>query len=169
MAGDNLYLTAPLTVDEMARGSRYGDLVDMMRLKCTTYKIPIGMFIENGGPADPCATTTFIKPVEMNAAIWSSIIHGCRFPVYFNVTFGPSGGAYTCFDNFGNSYYQSPQNSQPISIYDQAKATNTLVASLATVINSPFADGFASVSPGATPFVINNSFDIAKYHNVWWK
>jgi hypothetical protein len=37
-------------------------------------------------------------------------------------------------------------------MYDQAKATDALVTSLAPVINSPFALGYAAVTPGAYVF-----------------
>jgi hypothetical protein len=170
-AGGNLFLGGTgMTPDEAARGCRYGDMVDLMRpVQAGHFPAPIGQFIENGGPYTEDTTAgSYIFPAEMNAAIWSSIMHGARWLIYFNHTFaGPGGaGGDISTNNFGNAYYQTPQVGQPISINDQAKATNALVKSLAPVINAPFALGFATVSAAgwkfgdAGPTNINAGFDI---------
>jgi hypothetical protein len=162
-----------LTTTQARRACRYGDLVDFMRdVQADGFPAPIAQFIENGGPYETNTTgASYITPAEMNAAIWASIIHGCRIIIYFNHTFGgPAAVPDISTDNFGKSYFQTIQSGETISIYNQGKATNADVAELATVINSPFAVGYATVSPPAvvlTPSVDDSGFDMmVKYHNV---
>src|SRR5262245_28561058 len=171
-AGGNLYnLAGAMTLDQAARACRYGDLVDFMRATQTTYPAPIGQFIENGGPyAENTTGASYITPAEMNAAVWSSIMHGARWICYFNHSFGgPAATPDISTDNFGLSYFQTIQSGETISIYDQAKATNALIAQLATVINSPTVTGFATVSPPAVVIsasVAYSGFDLmVKYNN----
>jgi hypothetical protein len=149
-----------MTMSEGARGYHYGDMVDRLRAYQPTYPAPLPQFVENGGPGNACTDPTYITPPEMNAAVWGSIIHGARQIIYFNHTFC---GSHQTQDNFANSYYQTIQPGQTISIYNQAKATNALVAQLAPVLNAPFALGYVTVSPAASTFA---GFDVmAKYYN----
>ncbi|MEJ0073156.1 MAG: hypothetical protein WDN27_03715 [Candidatus Saccharibacteria bacterium] len=139
-----------MTYDEMRRPYHYGDIIDRLRpYQVGHYPAPILSYVENGGPMTEDTTASmYITPPELNAAVWSSIIHGARGVVYFNHTFkgpGPSS------DNFANTYYQTVQSGQSISIYAQAKATDALVKQLAPVINSPTAKNYVTVSPAATP------------------
>lgn len=172
-AGQDLYgLASDMTSDEAARACHYGDMVDFMRVvQSSHFPAPIGNFIENGGPYfEDTTAATYISPAELNAAMWSSIIHGARWLVYFNHTFaGPAAVPDISVDNFGLAYFQTIQSGESISIYNQAKATNQLIASLAVVINSPFALGYVTVSPPGV--VISSSaadsgFDVmAKWYN----
>jgi hypothetical protein len=149
------------TADQMARGSNYGDMVDTMRGWLTSYPAPAAPYIEtedglvNGGRE--------ITPPELNWAVWSTIVHGARLIVYFGTT-----------SNFGSEstfgFSQNVLPGQSISMYAQAKATDTLVNNLAPIINSPFALGYASVTPAAyvfpTPHLVwDSGIDLmAKYY-----
>jgi hypothetical protein len=132
-----------MTADEAARGSMYGDAVDMFRDLQVTYPAPIAQFIETGGPYGENTTgASYISPPELNWAVWSSLIHGAGQIIYFNHSFG--GPAFS-YDNLGNPYYDTIQPGQTISIYDQVNATNALIEQLAPVLNSPFALDYATV------------------------
>lgn len=150
-----------MTEDEGARGCHYGDMVDIQRPWQVHHPGPVFQFIENGEPGNTCNDADYILPAEMNAAAWGSIIHGARALMYFNHSFcGSNQGN----NNFGETFYQTIQSGETISIYDQAKATNGLILQLASVINSPSALGYVSVSPSPSTFA---GFDVmAKYHNV---
>jgi hypothetical protein len=158
--GGKIYrLGRDMTSDEATRAARYGDQVDVYRSFQTTYPAPIMQFIENGEPGNAGNDSDYITPAEMNAAVWSSIIHGARAIVYFNHTFC---GSHQSHDNLAQQFYRTVQPGQVTSIYNQVKATNALVKSLAPVINSPFSIGYVSVSPMATDF---GGFDVmAKWY-----
>jgi hypothetical protein len=141
-AGD---LSHNLTADQMARGSNYGDMVDQIRGWVTTHPAPIaGAYIEcEDGLVGSGARR--ITPPEFNWAVWSSLVHGARWLLYFGTTsnFGTGG-------TFGFSQTALP--GQQVSMYAQAKATNALVKQLAPVLNSPFALGYATVTPAGYTF-----------------
>jgi hypothetical protein len=161
-SGQLLYnLNHSMTQDEMRRPAHYGDMVDRIRAYQTTYPGPLAQIVENGGPySEDTTAAAYIKPAELNAAVWASIIHGARQIVYFNHSFG---GPAQSDDNLAQTYYQTVQPGQTVSIYAQVKATNGRVKALAPIINSPFADGYVQVSPAATAM---GGFDVmAKLHN----
>jgi hypothetical protein len=149
--GARVYGISSMTTDQNNRAAHYGDMIDMLRqYQIGAYPAPILNFVENGGPYTENSTgASYIQPPELNAAAWSVIIHGGRGLIYFNHTFG---GPAQSNDNLGYAYYQTIQAGQSISIYNQTKATNTLIKSLATVINSPFADGYVTATPAPTLF-----------------
>lgn len=150
--GECIYdLGALMTQDQMRRPSHYGDMVDRMRpWQLGHYEAPMTFIIENGGPyTENTTAASYIQPPEYNAAAWSGIMHGARALLIFNHSFGGPGNS---FDNFASSYYSTIQAGQTISIYNQAKATHAAIKSLAPVINSPFALGYASVSPAGWAF-----------------
>lgn len=135
-----------------SRGHHYGMMVDRLRaFQTPAGNAPILQFVENGGPyIEHTSIDTYIMPEELNWAVWSSIIHGARMIAYFNHTFsGPASGVQ---DNLASSFYQTPQNGRSISIYDQTKATNTLIEQLAPVIHSPKANGYVTTSPAPSDF-----------------
>jgi hypothetical protein len=151
-AGGLIYnMNRDLTPDEVRRGSNYGSMVDLLRpYQAGRYPAPIGQIVENGGPyGEDTTADSYIKPQELNWAVFSSIIHGCRFIVYFNHSFA---GPAVSQDNFAQSYYKTVQSGQTTSIYAQAKATNALVKQLAPVINSPTALGYVTVNPAPSAF-----------------
>ena len=162
-AGGLTYLGGTATADQMARGSNYGDMVDMIRTWLTTYPAPIiAPYIEN---TDGLVGTggRLITPPEMNWAVWSSLIHGARGVIYFGTT-----NNYGATSTFG--FPTTIQGGQSISIYAQAQATNALIANLAPVINSPFALNYVSATPLGyvfpVPFAVwTNGIDVmAKYY-----
>jgi hypothetical protein len=149
--GQLLYgLNGNMPASEIKCGCRYGDMVDRLRSFQTTYPAPIAQFVEDGGPySEDTSTSDYITPPELDWGVWSSIIHGARQLIYFNHTFA---GPQQSNDNLAQSYYQTVQPGQTISIYDQVKATDALIAQLAPEINSPQALGYVSVSPAAQTF-----------------
>ena len=91
--GGQIYnLGRDMTYDEARRPSHYGDMVDRLRAYQTTYNEPLVQIVENGGPMnEDTSASEYITPPELNAADWSSIIHGARGIIYFNHTFaGPA-------------------------------------------------------------------------------
>jgi hypothetical protein len=151
-----------MTDDEGARGSHYGDMVDILRSYQKAYPAPIPQFIEDGEPGNsPTGTAAdYITPPEMNWAVWSSIIHGARQIIYFNHTFtGPNQSD----DNVALNFYHTVGPGQRISIYDQIRATDALIKQMAPVINSPTALGYATVSPASQTF--GGIETLTKYHN----
>lgn len=109
----------------------------------------------------------YITPPQMNQAVWSAIIHGVRNISYFNNTFtGPS----VTDDDFADAYFQTIQAGQTISMYDQAKATNALIAQLTPVLYSAFLTNYFTVDPAPvviTPFDPDSGIDaMAKYYTA---
>lgn len=146
------------TAAQMARGSNYGDMVDVFRSWTATYPAPLSSpYIENGEGLLTDAGIQLIKPAEMNQAAWMSIIHGARWLVYFGTTPGSLNSAQNTF-----GFSQAVQPGQSVSIYAQAKSTNTLVANLAAIINSPFTIGYVNVNPPAY------AFPVAISPGHWW-
>lgn len=147
--------------DQMARGSNYGDLVDLYRSWYTTYPAPIwSPYIENDdgllgpGPGGANIGGVPVTPPQMNWAAWSSLVHGARAIIYFGA---PSDNGWGSTFGFGTTV----QAGQNVSIFTQACNTNALVQNLAPVLNSPFAVGYVTASPAAynfpTPLVSVNT------------
>jgi len=140
------YQRPAFTEAQTRRSQHYGYHVDRMRYY-TTRDMPLLQFVENGGPYNGQTDgSSYIQPPELNAAVWNSIIHGARAICYFDSSFSgpaPSNGNLV----HAVPYYSTVQPGQTESIYSQTKKTNTLVKQLASVINSPFADGVVTVSP----------------------
>lgn len=137
---------AAATADQMARGSNYGDMVDVMRAWLGTYPAPVGApYIETEDGLLTGAGITRITPPQFNWAVWATVIHGARWILYFGTTsnFG-SGSTF----GFGTTLLAG----QTVSMATQATATNGLVQQLAPVINSPFALNYASVTPAGYTF-----------------
>ena len=143
------YYGTPATADEMARGSHYGQMIDVERswsnntnssnaagaygTSGAPAQIPLYGIVENtDGNLTGCATCRLVTPPEMHWAVWSTIIHGARAISYFFQK-----------GNFTKRIYSG----QDASIYSQAVADNALITELAPVLNSPFAINYVSVSP----------------------
>ena len=164
-SGAGVYGFSSMTTDQNNRASHYGDMVDKIRAyQAGHYPAPLFQFVENGGPYTEDATgASYMQPQELNGAAWSTIIHGGRGLIYFNHSFG---GPAQSNDNLAQTYYRTIQPGQATSIYAQTKATNALIKSLATVINSPFADGYVTVSPAPSTPSDFTGFDVmAKRHS----
>ena len=125
-------------------------MVDMYRQITPTNPAPIYQFVEDGEPGDSCTNDAYITPLEMNAAVWQSIIHGARGIIYFDYTFcGSEAGT----DNdVLDTYFQTALPGRTISIYDQIKTTDAQVHALAPVINAPFAVDYVTVNPAGYDF-----------------
>jgi hypothetical protein len=124
-----------LPASQMNRATHYGNQVDMFRSYYPS-TAPCYTFIEASDPYGPSDNgARWVKPFELNAMVWSTIMHRARWIVYFTNWGGNngtvSGGA---FGAWGHKI----QSGNTISQYDQAKATHRLIQTLAPVINSPF-------------------------------
>ena len=127
----------PLTPTQTRRAANYGYTVDRMRALDTTHK-PIWNFVEVGWPFTETAAQggRAIKPAEIAAAVWHSIIAGARGIIYFNHSFGGPNQSQHCL-----------REPAYVAVRAAVKSTNQLVTQLAPVLNAPFADGFVSASP----------------------
>jgi hypothetical protein len=148
------------TTDQMARGSNYGDMVDQMR-QWTNGDAPTAPYIETGDGLVGLGEVD-ITPPELNWAVWSTLIHGARWVLYFGTTSDEGCGA-----TFGFCTNVLP--GQTISDYQQAAATNAQVESLAPILNSPFALNYASVTPAGYVFptphvVLDTGIDISTHY-----
>jgi len=139
-----------MTQDEGARGSNYGDMIDVERsYQAGHFPAPIIAYIEDGGPyTEDTTAATYIKPAELNWAVWSSLIHGAQGIDYFNHSFAGPGASQ---DNMRETYYQTIQPGQTISMYDQVKATDAMVQQMAPILHSPNALNYVS-TPGGYQF-----------------
>jgi hypothetical protein len=143
---DGVKQLAQLSADQATRGDHYGDIVDLERAWLTTSGAPIaGPYIEN---QDGLVGTggRNILAAEIKWATWSSITHGARMLLFFGNT--PGGVSPTCGggDNtFG--FCRGVLSGDTVSRNDQVCADNWFISSIAPIINSPFALGYASVSP----------------------
>jgi hypothetical protein len=134
-------VTAPATFDQAARGSNYGDYLDAFRVIQRTLA-PTATYIENVNTLLSDAGTRAIMAKEWNWAVWSTIVHGARWLLFFG---GTAGNVGFNFNQMG--FAPSIISGEAISLYDQAKVTNALVTNVARILNSPFALGYATVTP----------------------
>jgi hypothetical protein len=147
------------TVDQMSRGSNYGNMIDQMRswgngtnasygyqaagLSGAASAVPFLALIETGDGHFDESTRRSILAKEWNWAVWSSIIHGARG-----------------IDSFSSiqEFTTSIRTGDTVSMYNQAKATIALINSIVTVITSPFAKGYlTAVSPHGYIFPVYES------------
>jgi Fibronectin type III domain len=186
--GNTLYqLGQPngMTIAQAQCGARYGDAVDILRSfqqgglplypsaglphgpSPVAYAAPVLQFIENGQPnsLDPGDGSTYITPAQMNVALWASIIHGARMICYFDHSFSGPGASN---NNFVTAYYLSPQGSAAVSIYNQAKNTNTLVKALAPVIAAPTVMGYVTALSPANAEFAGLEVMVKYYQGKFW-
>ena len=131
------------TADEVARGSNYGALITDEEAY-TGGATPVFAYIDDGGAyTQDTSTSDYITPSELNWAVWSSLIHGANGIIYFNNTFG---GPDESDDNLANTFYQTVQPGQTVSIYTQVQQTDALISQLAPVLNSATALGYVTVN-----------------------
>lgn len=165
-----------LSQADAQRGSNYGDGIDIIRGFQTTYSQPICGLIEGGGPFAAASLDYLITPPQFSWGFWSMIIHGARAICIFDHT-GTEGtaqdwwtpaGAQLAYSNPGTvpgSYYANPLTGQTVSILTQITNDCTLLKNLSPAINSPFALGYASVTPAGYSYptklqAIQNGVDI---------
>ena len=84
-----------MTRNQVERASNYGYQIDYLRKldAMDGKRQPIWQFVEVGCPWSECGSDfDAIKPAEIRAAVWHSLIAGARGIIYFQHTFnGPSG------------------------------------------------------------------------------
>ena len=125
-----------LTEQECRRSSNYGWNVDRLREldAMDGQRKPIWNFVELGCPF---SNGDCITPDQVRSAVWHSIIAGARGVVYFNHSFG---GSCQTHHVLRSSCYTA--------IRSMVTSVDAQIKQLATVINSPFADGYASSGSG---------------------
>lgn len=123
-----------LSPEECRKASNYGWTIGRVRklIKPQGSK-PVWAFVEVGHPAGEEQSPT-ITPEQIQAAVWSSIIHGARGIVYFNHSFGGSCASHNVLRDCG----------------DEPKATvtavNRRISELAPVLNAQTVESGASVT-----------------------
>ena len=155
----SIYPGGPFTTDQMARGTNYGDLVDVMRSWVPDFPAPCAVYLETEDGASGTGSRV-ITPPELNWAVWSQLIHGARRILYFSATSNFGSGP-----TFGFPTTNITAGGQTRSIYDQAKATHALIRDVARIINSPFAVGYVTHTAGGYTFptphlTLDNGLDI---------
>lgn len=123
-----------LSTEECRKASNYGWTIDRVRnLVRPQGSKPVWAFVEVGHPAGEEQSPT-IKPEQIEAAVWSSIIHGARGVVYFNHSFGGSCASHNVLRDCG----------------DEPRATvtalNERISELAPVLNAPTVESGVSVT-----------------------
>jgi hypothetical protein len=122
-----------LTRNQVERASNYGYQVDYLRQldAMDGVRQPIWNFVEVGCPWSECGGDfDAIKPAEVRAAVWHSLIAGARGIVYFQHTFaGPSGCITHHVLRDGQACYAAVRR----AVTD----LNTQINSLAPVLNAP--------------------------------
>ncbi|QIG51829.1 hypothetical protein G5V57_31460 [Nordella sp. HKS 07] len=131
----------PLTESQTRRAANYGYTVDRLRGldDMDGTRRPVWSFVELGWPSDvePEKGGRAIKPAEMNAAVWHSIIAGARGIIYFNHSFG---GPYLSQHLLRDPNY--------LDIRAAVRDTNARIAQLAPVLNAPFVLDYAKCDAG---------------------
>ena len=130
-----------LRVSEIQRPANYGYQVDYMRRLDARDGVrrPIWNFIETGWPNGESAAqgARSIRPEELRAAVWHSIIAGARGILYFQHSFGGpcSGDHHTIRSNC--------EGTRPA-----VTSVNAQIDQLATVLNSATVSSGVTVSSG---------------------
>ena len=119
-----------LTADECRLAANYGATVRRVRsLVAPGADTEVWGFVELGHPFDEDEAPT-VRPDEVTAAVWSSIINGARGIVYFNHSFG--GGCRTQNVLRDGCY---------ADVLAEVASTNAEVQALAPVLASPTLEG----------------------------
>jgi hypothetical protein len=120
----------PLGAARCRRAANYGRTVDRVRgLMRPRGSRPVWGFVEVGHPSVGSDGRS-IRPAEVGAAVWSSLIHGARGIVYFNHSFG---GPLPTQHALREPGYRA--------VRAAVARTNARIHRLAPVLNAPFADG----------------------------
>lgn len=131
-----------LRQDECRRAANYGATVERVRALDARDSVisPVWNFVEVGHPFSEDEFPS-IKPAEIRAAVWHSIIGGAHGIVYFNHSFGGP-----CLSQ--HALREKCYSDQRAVVTD----TNKQIAELAPVINSPTYSSFVDV-PGVKTLV----------------
>lgn len=153
---------AGLTNDQHARGSNYGDQVDILRAYQRSeeggHPAPVMSYIEYGDPWEnilPAAgglDAYYIRPHEFHWAWWSMIVHGVRGIIIFDHVWQGSGAANRAIVENPGNYYTTIQAGNSIAMKDQLRNDCQLTHALARIINADFALGYVTVSPAGYSF-----------------
>ena len=129
------------------RAANYGATVQRVRsLVSPAGSKPVWAIVELGHPFSEADWPT-IKPAEVRAAVWQSLIAGARGIVYFNHSFGgPHETQHILRDGSNPSSAYAP-------IRSVATATNREIEALAPVLNSPTVSSGWSQGAGTTAMV----------------
>ena len=134
--------TRALTAEECHRASNYGATVRRMRaLVSPPRSKPVWAFVEVGHPFTEAHWPT-IRPAEVQAAVWQSVIAGARGVIYFNHTFGGP-----------NQTQHALRDPAYAAIRTAVAATNRQIAGLAPVLNAPTVSSGWSQGTGTTAMV----------------
>jgi hypothetical protein len=135
--GGGYFGNRQLSADDCHRPSNYGRTVDHVRsLVSPAGSKPVWNFVEVGHPGSDSESLT-VKPPQVAAAVWSSIIHGARGIVYFNHSFaGPCVSSHAL---------REPCYAEARAV---VKRVNSQIKALAPVLNGPSADGVVKGSAG---------------------
>jgi hypothetical protein len=145
------------STDQINRGDHYGDMVDDMRSSwLTSPAVNAPIFSPDIENQDGLWTGgREILPQEFNWAVWNTLVHGARGISYFGTTvdgIDPDAGSEGTF-GFSTSVLSGaviPQfnpTSLTATMYHQVTITDSMINALAPILNSPFAIGYASISP----------------------
>lgn len=100
--------------------------------------------VEDGGPyLQNTDAASYIRPPQMNVAVWSSMIHGARGITWFDYSFAGPGGS---DKNLQAAYYQAIQTGNTTSVFEQARDTDYAVEFFADELNSQNAVGYTSIT-----------------------
>lgn len=159
--GGNLFNggTRALTTREGRRASNYGATVNRMRTLQVanadgSRSQPVWNIVELGGPFTENTVDNYIKPREVQAAVWHSLIAGARGIVYFNHTFG--GANQTQHILRANGYE---------NIRAAVTTTNLQVKQIAHVLNGSFA-AFPTAPTGNVKASLRYSHVNNKYYVI---
>ena len=131
-----------LSAKQCRRASNYGATVDRVRsLVRPARSKPVWAFVEVGHPFTEDDAPT-IRPAQIRAAVWSSLIHGARGVIYFNHSFG--GECQTQHALRERCYADAR---------DVVSETNHQISALAPVLNSPTVRGVVGVDGAADTMV----------------
>jgi hypothetical protein len=124
---DPTFSTPAWSNSEVAKGSRYGDMIDFARKLCTVNSVPLWNFIDNSNSQSGSGYNT--QPCETHWAIWSSIIHGARIIYYFNSVDANAYGG--CLGNQGADVTQCAfmQSAQTCTLSGTISGSTLTVAS----------------------------------------
>jgi hypothetical protein len=153
----DLYGVSCTTSDQVGRGSNYGDAIDAERAWTAAPHVPSAAYLETGNALAGTGARN-ITPAEFNWGAWDEIVHGARMLLYFTWSADSANAGFPTTSVGGTT------------MAAQGTATNTLVESLAPIINSPFALNLASDNAGGYVFptehlVLDNGLDImTKYY-----
>lgn len=143
-----------LTQDETRRAANYGLTIDKVRRLVNPLRsMPVWAFVEVGGPfTENTTAASYIKPREVQAAVWHSFIAGARGVIYFNHSFGGP-----------NQSQHALRETAYANVRAAVKTTNTQLKSLAHVINGSHAN-FPAAPTGNVRASLRYSHVNSKYY-----